>query len=183
MMIQSKTNNHLSLPVLSEVEGINNHLAFGISTTVKRSLQISPFLCKTNPILSAVGGLQMNVTNLLTNGYEKMDTWWSGKNEPKTNPNEPKTNPNEPKTNPIKANKMPKQTQNEPKTNPNQTQSNPISTPPKGLEKQSDAEWSCFSTSRQGSDIVLVKQSAEQRCPPPNRLQRQLCSTCFHAFD
>ncbi len=42
MMIQSKTNNHLSL--------INNHLAFGISTTVENSLQISPLLCKTNPI-------------------------------------------------------------------------------------------------------------------------------------
>jgi len=32
---------------------------------------------------------QMNVTNLLTSDYEKKDTWWRGKNEPKTNPNEP----------------------------------------------------------------------------------------------
>jgi len=46
----------------------------------------------------------MNVSNLLSRDYERMDTWSSGKNEPKTNPNEPKTNP-------IKANKMPKQTQ------------------------------------------------------------------------
>ena len=36
---------------------------------------------------------QMNVNKVLTKAYEKKDTWWSGKNEPKTNPNEPKTNP------------------------------------------------------------------------------------------
>jgi hypothetical protein len=36
---------------------------------------------------------QMNVTDLLTREYEKKDTWWSGKNEPKTNPNEPNSNP------------------------------------------------------------------------------------------
>ncbi len=57
---------------------------------------------------------QMNVNKVLTKDYEIMDTWSSGKNEPKTNPNEPKTNP-------IKANIMPKQTQNEPK----QTQTKP----------------------------------------------------------
>ena len=50
----------------------------------------------------------MNVNDLLTREYAKMDTWSIGKNEPKTNPNEPKTNP-------IKANKMPKRTQYEPK--------------------------------------------------------------------
>jgi hypothetical protein len=37
---------------------------------------------------------QMNVSDLLTRECEQMDTWSSGKNEPKTNPNEPKTNPN-----------------------------------------------------------------------------------------
>ena len=31
-----------------------------------------PFLCKTNPILSAVGGLQMNITSLLTIDYENI---------------------------------------------------------------------------------------------------------------
>ncbi len=51
---------------------------------------------------------QMNVNKVLTKDYEIMDTWSSGKNEPKTNPNEPKTNP-------IKANIMPKQTQNKAK--------------------------------------------------------------------
>jgi hypothetical protein len=33
---------------------------------------------------------QMNVSDLLIKDYGKMDTWSSGKNEPKTNPNEPK---------------------------------------------------------------------------------------------
>ena len=50
----------------------------------------------------------MNVNKVLTKDYEKMDTWWSGKNEPNTNPKRTQTNP-------IKANIMPKRTQNEPK--------------------------------------------------------------------
>jgi hypothetical protein len=32
---------------------------------------------------------QMNVNNVLTRDYDKMDTWSIRKNEPKTNPNEP----------------------------------------------------------------------------------------------
>ena len=28
----------------------------------------------------------MNVNNLMTTDYVKKDTWWNGKNEPKTNP-------------------------------------------------------------------------------------------------
>jgi len=51
---------------------------------------------------------QINVSDFMTTGYSKMDTWLSGKNKPKTNPNEPKTNPkqsqNKAKTNPNKAN-------------------------------------------------------------------------------
>ncbi len=31
----------------------------------------------------------MNTSNLILRDYEEMDTWWAGKNEPKTNPNEP----------------------------------------------------------------------------------------------
>ena len=50
----------------------------------------------------------MNISNVITTDYDKMDTWSSGKNEPNTNPIRTQTNP-------IKANKMPKQTQNEPK--------------------------------------------------------------------
>jgi hypothetical protein len=33
---------------------------------------------------------QVHVNKVLTKDYEILDTWWSGKNEPKTNPNEPK---------------------------------------------------------------------------------------------
>jgi hypothetical protein len=29
---------------------------------------------------------QMNLTNLLIMDYAKMDTWWNGKNKPKTKP-------------------------------------------------------------------------------------------------
>jgi len=45
-----------------------------------------PFLCKTNPILSAVGGLQMNVSTVLTVAYENKSNWTLGENEPNTNP-------------------------------------------------------------------------------------------------
>jgi len=66
-----------------------------------------PFLCKTNPILSAVGGLQMNVTSIITKDYENKSNWTLGENEPNTNPNEPKRT----QLKPIKC-------QNEPNTNP-----------------------------------------------------------------
>jgi len=103
------------------------HFAFGSSTFVERSLQIHLFMQNEPNFRKS----QMNVTDLLTMNYEKMDTWSSGKNEPKTNPNEPNfkkakmkltvsytkgyenisnwaicenepnSNPNEPKTNPT----------------------------------------------------------------------------------
>ncbi len=47
----------------------------------------------------------MNVNKVLTKDYEKIDTWWSGKNKPNTNP--------------IQTQSKPIQTQFEPKTNPN----------------------------------------------------------------
>ena len=82
MMIQSKTNNHLSLPVLSEIEGINNHLAFGIFTTVEESLQINLFM-QNEPNLPKA---QMNVNKVLIKDYENKPNWTLGENEPKTNP-------------------------------------------------------------------------------------------------
>jgi len=44
------------------------------------------FLCKTNPILSAVGGLQMNVNTLVTMDYENISDWTLGENKPNSNP-------------------------------------------------------------------------------------------------
>jgi len=64
-------------------------------TLVESPLQISYFLCKTNPILSAVGGLQMNATSVKTKNYEQ-----------RTMNNEPiKTNPIKPN---FKGKKMPR---------------------------------------------------------------------------
>jgi len=40
------------------------------------------FLCKTNPILSAVGGLQMNLSILLKMTYENKQNWTLGENKP-----------------------------------------------------------------------------------------------------
>jgi len=48
-----------------------------------------PFLCKTNPILSAVGGLQMNVSSIITKYYENKSNWTLGENKPNSNPIKP----------------------------------------------------------------------------------------------
>ncbi len=80
MMIQSKTNNHLSI--------INNHLAF-CPLHLSRTLYKSTFLCKTNPILSAVGGLQMNVSIYLQMAYENKRNWTIGQSKPNSNPIKP----------------------------------------------------------------------------------------------
>ena len=44
---------------------------------------------KTNPILSAVGGLQMNVNPYITTAYENKHNWTLGQNKPNSNPNKP----------------------------------------------------------------------------------------------
>jgi len=54
---------------------------------------------------------QVNISDYMTRDYEQMDTWSSGKNEPKTNPNEPKTNPIVANKTPIRTQFKPKQTQ------------------------------------------------------------------------
>ena len=77
MMIQSKTNNHLSI--------INNHLAFGTFTTVEESLQIRLFMQNKANFQKA----KMNVNKVLTKDYENKYNWTLGENEPNTNPNEP----------------------------------------------------------------------------------------------
>jgi len=48
-----------------------------------------PFLCKTNPILSAVGGLQINLNPYITKDYENKCNWTLGQNKPNSNPNKP----------------------------------------------------------------------------------------------
>ena len=75
MMIPSKTNNHLSL--------INNHLAFGPSTTVEKPLQISSFMQNKANFPDD----QMNVNKVLTMDYENKTLGGSGKKQSQTNPN------------------------------------------------------------------------------------------------
>ncbi len=50
-------------------------------------------LCKTNPILSAVGGLQMNVNILLQKAYENIANWTIGESKPNSNPIQTQSNP------------------------------------------------------------------------------------------
>jgi len=63
------------------------------STLVESALQIDPFLCKTNPILSAVGGLLMNVNLYNTKYYENKWQRRVRKNKPNTNPIQTQSNP------------------------------------------------------------------------------------------
>ena len=79
---------------------------------------------------------QMNVNKVLTTDYEKMDTWLSRKNEPKTNPNEPKSkkakmNVTNYITMDYRKNDAFAVRKNKPNSNPIQTQTNPISEKPK----------------------------------------------------
>ncbi len=118
MMIQSKTNNHLSI--------INNHLAFGIFTTVEESLQINLFMqnkanfrksqmnitdfitknyenktlsergkkqSQTNPIKANLPDAQMNVNKVITKDYENLSNWAICENKPNSNPIRTQTNP------------------------------------------------------------------------------------------
>jgi hypothetical protein len=66
---------------------INDLRAFGIFTTVERSLQIRLFMQNEPNFRKS----QMNVNKVLTKNYEKMDTWWSGKKQSQTNPNKAKS--------------------------------------------------------------------------------------------
>jgi len=58
------------------------------------ALYKSTLLCKTNPILSAVGGLQMNVTSYMVRDYENIANWTLGENKPNTNPIRTQYEPN-----------------------------------------------------------------------------------------
>jgi len=56
---------------------------------LSRTLYKSALLCKTNPILSAVGGLQMNLSFYSTRAYENIRNWTLGQNKPNSNPIKP----------------------------------------------------------------------------------------------
>ena len=71
------------------------HLSTGNWTSTKVYVRKNKLFLQNEPKFRKS---QMNVSYILTKDYEKIDTWLSGKNEPKTNP--------------IKANIMPKRTQN-----------------------------------------------------------------------
>ena len=77
MMIQSTTNNHLSI--------INNHLAF-CPLHLSRTLYKSALFMQNKPNFRKS---QMNVNKVLTKDYEKRTLGERGKNKPNSNPNKP----------------------------------------------------------------------------------------------
>ncbi len=95
MMIQSKTNNHLSLIIWLGVL----YICRDSSTVIESSLQINLFMQNKANFRK----VKLNVNSVLTRDYERLDTWWSGKTKP--------IKANQSQLKPIKANKMPKQTQ------------------------------------------------------------------------
>jgi len=74
MMIQSKTNNHLSI--------INNHLAF-CPLHLSRTLYKSALFMQNKPNFQDV---QMNVSSILTKDYERNDIFAVPENKANTNP-------------------------------------------------------------------------------------------------
>ncbi len=82
MMIQSKTNNHLSLIIwLGVLYNCRGH-----STNVVGSLQIKLFMQNKAKFRKS----QVNVTDFITRDYEQIDTWSCGKKQSQTNPNKAK---------------------------------------------------------------------------------------------
>ncbi len=108
MMIQSKTNNHLSLIIWPGVL----YNCRDSSTYIESSLQIKLFM-QNKPNFQKV---KLNVNRVLTKDYEQKDTWSIRK-----------TKPIQSQLKPIKAN----QSQFKANIMPKQTQTNPISEPKK----------------------------------------------------
>jgi hypothetical protein len=84
-----------------------------------------PFLCKTNPILSAVGGLQMNVYPYNTTDYENKSNRTLGENKPNSNPIAERVKLMQSVY--LQRNMKKNAAKGYEKTKPKQTQSNPIS--------------------------------------------------------
>ncbi|MGB2806839.1 MAG: hypothetical protein WBC22_03810 [Sedimentisphaerales bacterium] len=61
-----------------------------IFTVVMSALQIHPFLTNKPNFRKS----QVNVNKVLTKDYEQLDTWWSGKNKPNSNPIQTQFKPN-----------------------------------------------------------------------------------------
>ena len=105
------------------------------STNVERTLQITPFLCKTNPISTEA---KTNLTLYIKKVYENFIPPRTMKNEPKTNPKRTQFKPNSlnDKSNAtfcvakVYENKPPQTSRkNEPKTNPIPPLPNSLSSP------------------------------------------------------
>ena len=101
----------------------------------KAPLQLSRILYKSALFMQNEPNfrkVKLNVNNVLTRDYERMDTWSIGKNEPKTNPNEPNFKKAKMNANSLLTKAYENQPlRSGPENKPNQTQShNPVT--PKG---------------------------------------------------
>jgi len=76
-------------PTLAHFRHFRHFRHFVLLYTCRDASTNHLFLCKTNPILSAVGGLQMNVSNIITRNYKYFLPLAGQKNKPNSNPIKP----------------------------------------------------------------------------------------------
>ncbi len=99
MMIQSKTNNHLSL--ITWLEAL--YICRDTFTDVMKTLQIKLFMQNKANFQK----VKFNVTKVLTKDYDQLDTWSIGK----TKPIQSQFKANQTQLKPIKCQNKPKQSQ------------------------------------------------------------------------
>ena len=76
-------------PTLAHFRHFSSLFTLSLLYICRESSTNRPFLCKTNPILSAVGGLQMNVSNIIIRNYTIFIPLAEQKNKPNSNPIKP----------------------------------------------------------------------------------------------
>ena len=125
MMIQSTTNNHLSIIIVLSAL----YICRDSSTFVGSALQISSFMQNKANFRKS----QMNVNKVLAKDYENIANWALGENKPNTKPNKAnllnaQMNVNKVLTKDYENIANWALGQNKPNTKPIQTQSNPMLT-------------------------------------------------------
>jgi len=109
--INHLTNEQITHLTNEQITHLTNELFNQLTNLPINQSTNYDLLCKTNPILSAVGGLQMNVKSFHTVDYENKSNWTLGENKPNSNPIRTQSKPIKPKTKPKRTQNKPNQSQ------------------------------------------------------------------------
>jgi len=98
MNYEPRTMNHepftsIENPTLAHFRHFSSLFTYSPLYICRESSTNQLFLCKTNPILSAIGGFQMNLKFCNKMAYENISDWTLGENKPNQTQFKPKTNP------------------------------------------------------------------------------------------